>query len=146
MSLSKIKNRSSFKEIILFILGFMLLSSISDFLISYLVDVEYTYSNYGFFEIIGIVIIVPIIETYIFQKVPIDFLLKKHLMPSWLIVVSTGVLFTLYHLNGLIESIPLFISGIYLSYMYIYLKRRNNLSFTATSFSHMLYNLFATLF
>ena len=95
-----------------------------------------------------LIIVVPLLETLFFQKIPIDYLLKEKRYSMNLIILGTGVLFTIFHIrsfDNLVILFPIFISGIYLSFIYLRLRERNFHPFLGTFIPHALFNVLGLL-
>jgi hypothetical protein len=97
-----------------------------------------------YFHGIILVIVIPLIETLIFQSIPyfiltqFDYLKKR----SWVIITLPAFLFGLSHYYSLLYILHTTCLGAIFMYAYI-LRRKKNDSFTAVSLIHLLRNLTA---
>ena len=95
--------------------------------------------------VLTVVILTPLIETFLFQKLPIDAALKKtdnHL----LIIVVTGLIFSIFHVKSLINILFFFPSGVILSFCYIIFYYRKESAFTSTAVIHGIHNLIIVIY
>lgn len=97
-------------------------------------------------KFIIIVLITPLIETLVFQFIPIEFLKrKKWCKPPFLIIVPS-LIFSMAHYYHFIYVIMAFVGGIILNYYYIETQKISKYPFLLTSLLHSLYNLYGFLF
>ncbi|MBO0469984.1 CPBP family intramembrane metalloprotease [Enterococcus sp. DIV0242_7C1] len=115
--------------------------------IMYLIDISYAmllskpviirYYSYGFLEILQSSIIIPFIEELVYRYCFIN--LKGKISVQFLCIILSSILFSTGHLASvnynLISLIPVFVSSLFLSY--VYLHKRN---IWYNIFSHSLYN------
>lgn len=97
---------------------------------------------------VGALLLAPIIETYIFQKLPIDFL-RDSFSDDWPLTLISAIPFGLIHYlqQHLVRDIfyAFCIGGVY-AYAYILAKKRDDLSaYWAVVFIHAGYNISAVI-
>lgn len=112
-----------------------------------IVDLGFKHSEFSMF-IRGIVL-APIIETLLFQLIPIELLLlgflnyTKKQYPLLVIIIS-ALLFGLSHYYSIGYIVLTFFIGLYLAALYFVFRRRSNSighAYLMTAFFHLLYNL-----
>lgn len=115
--------------------------------IMYLIDISYAmllfkpviirYYSYGFLEILQSSIIIPFIEELVYRYCFIN--LKGKMSVQFLCIILSSILFSTGHLASvnynLISLIPVFVSSLFLGYVYLY---KRNIWYNI--FSHSLYN------
>lgn len=94
-----------------------------------------------------LIIAAPVIETFLFQSIPISFLRKRNVSINYQIIVSTLLFSSVhiqeYYLTGAVSGI---IGGFYLSFSYaIWRKNQPKLAYLMTAAIHMTYNTFILL-
>ena len=93
-------------------------------------------------------ILAPIIETFIFQKLPIDYL-KKYIERDWLLVVISSIIFAAAHYINefyISDVIIIFITGWVLAYAYVLSKKRDDMNgYWTVVIIHAGYNLFVEI-
>jgi hypothetical protein len=97
-------------------------------------------------KFIIVVLITPLIETLIFQFIPIEFLKRtKWSKPLFLILVPS-LIFSMMHYYHFIYVIMTFVGGIILNYYYLEMQKISKYPFLLTALLHSLYNLYGFLF
>jgi uncharacterized protein len=91
-------------------------------------------------------ILVPVIETFLFQVIIINLVMKCTFFKNikLISILVSAFFFGLSHNYNLAYEINAFISGLILGYAYIFSKRRGDSPFFITAFIHGLKNLIAT--
>jgi membrane protease YdiL (CAAX protease family) len=99
----------------------------------------------GIFKIILMgVLLAPIIETFIFQKLFFDFL--RHKIKVRFIILISALCFGFSHFYDLVYVINTFFIGIILSIAYALWKKKNITPFWIVVIIHLLHNLIILLF
>lgn len=127
------------KNTIVFIIGMTLGMYLIDFSYAMILSksiIVKSYS-YGFLATLQAVLIIPFVEELVYRYCFINFKEKKYV--QLLCIMLSSILFSKGHLASvnynLISLIPVFISGLFLSFIYLYKK---NIWYTI--FAHSLYN------
>jgi len=132
--------KDNIKTYLLLLILFLLVTFISDFAISKLFALDREVLKISLFDSVIAITIVPLIETYIFQKLPIDAAIKQNYKNLNLVLIVTGLVFAIYHFETLPVTISLLISGVFLSYIYYRLKILDFYPFIGTTIAHALLN------
>ena len=123
------------------LVGFLLLSGVLDYVFVNLLGVETPDKvKPEILDYFLAIIVIPIIETLIFQKLPIDWSIKNNKGSMWLVIAVTGLLFGLSHYTGFPLVITFIVSGMYLSYIYYNLKQQEYYPFVLTVLAHGVLN------
>ncbi|MDR7209341.1 CPBP family intramembrane glutamic endopeptidase [Flavobacterium piscis] len=93
-----------------------------------------------------IVIIAPLVETVIFQYLPIRILEKLRLENNWVKIILTSLLFSLFHFYNPIYVAMTFVSGMLLNKFYLESRAKSKFYFVLTALLHSMYNLYGYLF
>lgn len=98
-------------------------------------------------KLIGGSIIIPLIETFIFQYLIIEYVgnIKKFKDKKFLIAVISAVAFSLSHYYNAFYIFYSFILGLFLAYTYILYKNKGKNPFIVVMILHALRNLITTL-
>ena len=87
------------------------------------------------------VIVAPMLETAVFQKMTIGFC-RVFIKNNLICVIISAVIFGVMHLNGIAKIIVITSGGIYLGLFYTVCKRRGLNAFWLTTLFHASWNLF----
>ena len=93
-----------------------------------------------------IVIMAPLVETVIFQYLPIRILEKLRLENNWVKIILTSFLFSLFHFYNPIYVAMTFVSGMLLNKFYLECRTKSSLYILLTALLHSMYNLYGYLF
>ena len=126
---------------ILHICMFVVLSLVADYIIFLLSGSKQDVEEITKLDWLLAIFIVPVIETWIFQKVPIDITYKESNTRPTIVIIVLGLIFSIFHFRGLLHTVPIFISGTYLAFLYYKLKQLDYYPFLVTVIAHMLLNL-----
>lgn len=96
------------------------------------------------FLFIMFALVVPILETLVFQKFIIDFLQKNHIGTIQAILISS-VIFGLMHNASMLNIINSSISGIVLAYSYCIYKQKKDEPFKTVCYIHGAHNFISML-
>nr|WP_315203108.1 CPBP family intramembrane glutamic endopeptidase [uncultured Flavobacterium sp.] len=91
-------------------------------------------------EFFSVVIVVPFIETAIFQKIILDNS-KPRIKNNILCVALSAVVFGLSHMTGLAQIVLATFSGFYLGFFYTIARQKKYNAFWLTCLMHALWNL-----
>jgi len=99
--------------------------------------------TFSYLEFFKLVFIIPILETFIFQKSIIRLLtkLKKIRNKKIIIILISALFFGIQHFYSLIYVFITFIIGILLAYSFIIYENKNKSAFWTVTFIHSLRNL-----
>ncbi len=135
----KITN-SEVRFLVVNIIGCVVISILFSYIVSLFDSRDFSIDIETTFDHILLILIVPFIETYLFQKIPIDYAIDNNYKSKTIVIIVTGFIFSIYHLRGLLNSIPIFITGMYLSYIYYHLKKMGKFAFVGTFLTHSIVN------
>lgn len=93
-----------------------------------------------------IVLIGPLVETAIFQYLPIKILEKLGIKNNLIKIIASSFLFALLHFYNPIYIVMTFISGLLLNKFYLESRTKSNFYFFLTALLHSMYNLYGCLF
>lgn len=93
-----------------------------------------------------IVVIAPLIETFIFQMTPYIVLNMLKIKTKYLLVIIPSILFSLGHIYNPIYMCMTFIGGVFLNIYYYESKKHTHHYFLLTALIHSFYNLYGILF
>lgn len=93
-----------------------------------------------------IVIIGPLVETALFQYLPIKILEKIGVKNNWIKIIASSILFALLHFYNPIYIAMTFISGFLLNKFYLESRTKSNFYFVLTALLHSMYNLYGYFF
>ena len=93
-----------------------------------------------------IVVIVPFVETYVFQYLPNIILQKMNIRNNFVLIVMPSLLFGCAHFYSWIYAAMAFFGGICINILYVYAKTRTNYYFLIVTGFHALYNLYGFFF
>ena len=93
-----------------------------------------------------IVVIAPLIETFIFQMIPSIVLNMLKIESKYLLIIIPSLLFSLGHIYNPIYMCMTFIGGVFLNIYYYESKKYNHHYFFLTALIHSFYNLYGMLF
>lgn len=88
------------------------------------------------------VLVAPLIETVIFQSLPIHLLIRIR-VPRIYIAVVSAVFFGVCHDNSLTYMVVIFVDGLFLAYAYLMYLPKPQSAFLVVSAIHMLNNIIA---
>ncbi|MTD41475.1 CPBP family intramembrane metalloprotease [Erwinia sp. CPCC 100877] len=138
--LKKLKPRNA----VIFILGVTIGMFLIDYLYAALLfkSIIFQSYSYGFLEIFQAVLMIPFIEELVYRYCFINPESKSYV--QWLCLFLSSVIFSNGHLASvnynLISLIPVFVSSLFLSFVYLY---KENIWYNI--FAHSLYNCFVLL-
>jgi hypothetical protein len=97
--------------------------------------------NYGKFEFfILAVFVAPVVETFLFQFIPIETLQKK-VNSKFIIAIISALLFSISHLSSYTYAFSNLLGGIVLAYTYIISTQKKYPAYLCTATVHSLRNL-----
>ncbi|MBB6236085.1 hypothetical protein HDC90_000691 [Pedobacter sp. AK013] len=97
-------------------------------------------------KFIFIMILVPIIETFIFQYFPNKILKLFKFNNFYVLLIIPVIIFSSMHFYNYIYVAMTFIGGLFLNFFFLKAKEKTNFYLILTILFHSLYNLFGYLF
>lgn len=139
-----LKERNKISIISIFLMAKILSAFFFSFLSTHFLKKEIT-ENFMVFEskteeFIIVCLLGPLLETYLFQKIPYLILSSLKVKNSWIVLLS-GLIFGIVHHYSYLYALDALVAGILLSSCYI--LRVNKSPFWTVLTIHSLYNLFA---
>jgi len=99
------------------------------------------------FKVLVILVISPIVETLLFQWLPISAVAYfKVTNRNWLKMIVSSLLFASIHYYSVLYLVMAFIGGLIMSFLYIYTEQKHKIPVIYVAFLHFLYNLYGMLF
>lgn len=92
-------------------------------------------------KIITVLLVAPLLETWLFQYIPIE-LTMRYTKRKTLAVAMSAILFACVHCYNVVYIAMALIGGIILALFYLYSKKQNKSPFLATFLLHFCYNLY----
>lgn len=99
-----------------------------------------------FIQTLAILLISPIVETYLFQYIPNVILQKLKINRNYLLIIIPSIIFSLFHFYNIIYLFMTLFGGIILNYYYLKTKKISKHYFILTVLLHSLYNFYGYLF
>ena len=93
-----------------------------------------------------IVIITPIVETYLFQYLPNIVMTKFKISNKVLLILIPSIIFGCIHYYFWLYAAMAFIGGILINLLYVNIKIKSRYYFLIVSLFHSLYNMYGFLF
>ena len=89
-----------------------------------------------------VIVIAPIVETYLFQRLPIEFF-KKRIKSVWIVILISAALFGIAHMQSLFVILQSFVAGVVLAVAYLVYRKNHSIkeAFWVTAIIHSLKNL-----
>jgi membrane protease YdiL (CAAX protease family) len=136
-------------------LFFFTLAILNGFFLNYINNNFFNYKNdtensliefSKIYQIIIIILISPVIETYIFQHLPSTIFYKLKVRNPYLLIILPSIFFSLMHFYNPVYLLMAFFGGIILNTYYYGEKKLNKNYFILTVLLHSFYNLYGFLF
>lgn len=132
----------------------LLLSITNGYIFNYLNSTyfHYTSNENGLSEfpnamkVVMIVIIAPVIETFIFNLLPNQILKKIGLKNTFFLVLIPSIIFSLFHLYHPIYGVMALIGGIIINWYFLHSHSKIKIAFWLVTLLHSSYNLYGYLF
>ena len=96
-------------------------------------------------KVLLLIVIGPVLETVLFQYLPIS-IAQRFTKKKWVIIFSSSVVFGLGHLYNPVYFTMAFFGGVICSYLFIYSEERKKSGILFCIVFHSLYNLYGLLF
>lgn len=136
-------------SVIIFVFDFLVFETLSLFFDDKALLTRIAVDDYSFIiKVILVLLIGPILETWLFQKLPIDFLLGKN-TNSRVIVPLSALLFALNHCYSIKYFVSTFVVGVFLAMIYLILNRyeqKKEHAFIVVVIVHAIQNLITLVF
>lgn len=143
-------SKSEFLDILLISFLHILISLLFSILkLFFGVNIGIPLSNVEYNEIIGfffkIVILAPLLETFFFQYLPMEYLLRSKNEKEMKFIVISGLLFGILHYFNrfeLSDAVFSSLTGILFSYLYLFAKYKKYSAYFFVCSVHAFYNLY----
>lgn len=137
--IQKLSNLKILYLILIFYVADLSISSIFSFFLFSENSIDYSFEN-KFEEFFVVVVFAPIIETYLFQYLPIKYL-DKEIKNSLFIIIICGLIFAIFHQYNHSYTLKAFISGMLYSTLFLILRIKTKKTILFVFICHCLYNL-----
>lgn len=146
--------KKAYTDITILFIKCLILAILNGYLFNYLNDNYFNFSSnnnglVGFNELtkaIIILIITPILETYIFQYLITKSLIKLGLKNEILIIIVSSLIFGLFHYYFWLYALAAFFGGIILNTFYHKIKGKFRYYLILMMVFHAFYNLYGYIF
>lgn len=142
------------KSLIIYFILFYISAILNGLFFNYLNNEFFHYSNNSndlsdfssFTKFCLIVIISPIVETFLFQYLPNVFLTKLNLINTKALIIIPSLLFAAFHFYFWLYACMALVGGLLINSLYVITKGKTKYYILIIIAYHSLYNLFGYLF
>lgn len=98
-----------------------------------------------FLQLLFAVVIIPLVETFLFQHLPITYILNRRFGNILALIISSSLFCMVHFINSDIYPLLIFPGAVVLSYTYLIFHKKNKTGFLMTWCLHAFYNLWFIL-
>lgn len=122
------------------IVSFVLSTLLFSYCVATVFDMNSVTPRLGFMDGFILVLFVPFVETLVFQKTIISYLLHNQKCGRNVVLFISAFCFALYHLDFSWHFLTLFYAGLFLAFIYHRFRKQPRVAFLTTYIAHALYN------